>query len=91
VAKENEEGPGAEPLAAAAETRQTQAALEWAGTMPASTGVNETQAALEWIGLPPNQAWATQVCLEVVLSDEPPPEPPAARRNWLYSGGLAHT
>jgi len=40
---------------------------------------------------PPNEAWATQVCLEVVLSEEPPPEPEPARRNWLYSGGLAHT
>jgi len=75
----------------AANLRQTQAAVEWAGTMPAATGVNQTQVAVEHMWFPPNEAWATQVCLEVVLSEEPPPEPEPARRNWLYSGGLAHT
>jgi hypothetical protein len=76
-----------------ADLRETQAAAEWAGTMPAASAVNATQAALEHVGFPPNDIWATQVCLEVLFPADEFPEPPEpiARRNWLYSGGLAHT
>jgi hypothetical protein len=75
--------------AVAAEVRESQAALEYAGRNPPATTINETQEALEHAQYPPNAIWGTQVCLEVALPAEV--APPTGARNYLYTGVWART
>lgn len=70
---------------ASAGIRETQAALEVAREAPPSALIHSTQAALETVSFPPNDVWASQVCLEVLFPGYTPPTP-ASRRNHSFIG-----
>lgn len=76
--------------ASAEETIATQAGLETMLEAPPSSAVRQTQAALEAVAFPPNEIWATQVCLEV-LFPAPVPPAPASRRNHSFVGAWMGT
>ena len=70
---------------AAAGVSATQAAAEFVRQSPPASGLRASQGALEAVQFPPSDAWATQVCLEVLFPALPPPAP-ASRRNHSFIG-----
>lgn len=69
----------------AGDIRATQDVVEAARSNEAAAELRGTQDALETVAFPPNEVWASQVCLEVLFPAYTPPTP-ASRRNHSFVG-----